>query len=464
MIRASDHGRRSRKALLAGPIAGGTFVVLAAVAPSVPAGAVASVILKVCPKGCQYDQIQPAVDVAAPGDTIAVGPGTYTGGIVIAKSLTVLGSGAAGTVITGGGPVITVSGGQVVIRRVTVSGGDSAADGGGILNTGALTLTRTTVMGNSAAGSGGGILNTGTVTLTRTTVMGNSAADSGGGLANSGMTARAQVSGTKFLANTAALDGGGIENRDSAHLTLRSDAISKNSASAGGGIEVAAAASATARYVTVSRNTSDLGGAINVLGASLRVRGSAICDNDAMESGFGGGIEIAGFRHGPSAVVAIMGSIVTGNSAGTGGGVDVESNSRTTFVHDIVSRNTASTDGGGIATDSAQSATLRLVNTSVIGNTSEGDGGGIYNSGVAPGGIAVIMKLTDGKVNANFAARDGGGIYNDSGGSAAFDNNTSVSRNKAHAGGGVYMAGGKVALNGATVHANSPDNCEPTAC
>jgi len=442
MIHASDHGGRSRKALLAGlagRIAGGTFVVLAAGALSVPAGAVASVVLRVCPTGCQYDQIQPAVDAAAPGDTIAVGPGIYTGGIVIAKSLTVRGSGAADTVITGGGPVITVSGGQVVIRGVTVADGDSAADGGGILNTGTLTLTRATVTGNSAGGSGGGLANTGT-------------------------TARAHVSKTRFVANTAALDGGGIEDRDSAHLTLRSDSVRKNSASAGGGIEVAGAASATGRDVTVSRNTSDLGGGIIVVGAMLRLRCSAIRGDDATESGFGGGIEIAGFRHGPTAIVAVMGSTVTGNSAGTGGGVDVESNSRTTFAHDIVSRNTASADGGGIATDSARSATLRLANTRVTGNVSDGDGGGIYNSGVARGGIAVTTKLTDDKVNANSAARDGGGIYNDVGGSAAFDNKTNVNRNKAQAGGGVYVAGGNVALNGATVRANNPDNCEPTAC
>lgn len=64
---------------------------------------------------------------AAAGDTIAVGPGSYTGGIVITKALTLFGAGAGSTVISGGGPVITVSGAPVLIRAVTVTGGHAPA-------------------------------------------------------------------------------------------------------------------------------------------------------------------------------------------------------------------------------------------------------------------------------------------------------------------------------------------------
>ena len=47
--------------------------------------------LTVCAHGCGYTQIQPAVDAAAPGDTINVSAGAYAGGIVIGTSLTLSG-------------------------------------------------------------------------------------------------------------------------------------------------------------------------------------------------------------------------------------------------------------------------------------------------------------------------------------------------------------------------------------
>ena len=117
--------------------------------------------LTVCPRGCGYAQIQPAVDAASAGDTILVGPGTYAGGIVIAIALTLSGAGPGATVISGGGPVISVSASPVTIRAVSVTGGSTPADGGGILNTGTLTVQDASIARNSAGGDGGGIANDG---------------------------------------------------------------------------------------------------------------------------------------------------------------------------------------------------------------------------------------------------------------------------------------------------------------
>lgn len=64
-----------------------------------PAGIASATTLTVCAQGCAYSQIQPAVDAASAGDTITVGRGTYAGGIVIAKALTLSGDGADATVI-----------------------------------------------------------------------------------------------------------------------------------------------------------------------------------------------------------------------------------------------------------------------------------------------------------------------------------------------------------------------------
>ena len=97
--------------------------------------------------GC-HNTIQAAVDAAQDGDTISVGPGTFTGGITIDKDIALVGAAAAATIIRGGGPVLTIGAHlgadppAVSIARVTITGGvsrvgfapgeDFAGVGGGI--------------------------------------------------------------------------------------------------------------------------------------------------------------------------------------------------------------------------------------------------------------------------------------------------------------------------------------------
>src|SRR5919198_5806683 len=74
-----------------------------------------------------YATIQAALDAAADGDTIRIAPGTYAGGIVVLKSVSLVGSGAQATRISGGGPVVTVgsttSAPTVSIDGVTIADG-----------------------------------------------------------------------------------------------------------------------------------------------------------------------------------------------------------------------------------------------------------------------------------------------------------------------------------------------------
>jgi hypothetical protein len=56
--------------------------------------------------GC-YSTIQAAVNAAHDGDRIAIGPGTYAGGITVDVSVLLAGVGPA-TRISGGGPVVTI--------------------------------------------------------------------------------------------------------------------------------------------------------------------------------------------------------------------------------------------------------------------------------------------------------------------------------------------------------------------
>lgn len=216
--------------------------------------------------GC-YPTIQAAVNAAHDGDTIAVGPGTFAGGVTITKGVHLQGAGAASTVIRGGSHVLTIGAfgashePTVSISGVMITGGLARsspesvpfvgkagvwAAGGGIeippaahLADGAtVTISDSVITGNRANPStsvpsgitcpggfpngqcpyapawGGGIDSWGALTLTRTAVTDNSAGSAPG---QPGTTSDA--------------DGAGIHSREGI-LTLNYSVVSGNRATA----------------------------------------------------------------------------------------------------------------------------------------------------------------------------------------------------------------------------------------
>src|SRR5215813_8099044 len=107
-------------------VAAAATAVALCVGASPLAGAAPQSVLCVGGKPTCFTTIQAAVDAAHDGDTISIAPGTYTGGIRIAKSVALAGAGAAATTIAGGGPVVAVGDGVaapiVSISRVTITG------------------------------------------------------------------------------------------------------------------------------------------------------------------------------------------------------------------------------------------------------------------------------------------------------------------------------------------------------
>ncbi len=290
--------------------------------------------------------LRAAVASAAAGDIInitASGTLTLTGGeIAIAKSLNLVGPGAASLTISGNGSS----------RIFSIVAGSSAADAPVALS--GMTLSRGAASGTCptpSGGSGGAILATESLTLTNVVLSGNTAARNGGALA----WAMRRSGQTLTLAGTT------VSGNSTGCAAATTQAL-------GGGLYVgyeATLAAGSAAAVTISAST--------------------VSGNTAVRSG--GGIAIAG-----PATVSINQSRIVGNTAtgASGGGIYVTYPSKSGLVaasvlvqNSEVADNSAALAGGGInhanasasAQTSATETTLALVNATVSGNVVSGASG-----------------------------------------------------------------------------------------
>jgi hypothetical protein len=159
-----------------------------------------------------------AIISAAPGDTIQFAPGlmgsillqsalpTITANLTIdgGSKITINGNNSVADFVIGNGAAVTLNG-------VTITGGHTSNDGGGIYNGGMLTVVNSTIAGNAASNDGGGIYNGGVLTVVNVNFVGNTASNGdGGGIYNGGVLTVVNVN---FVGNTASNgDGGGIYN------------------------------------------------------------------------------------------------------------------------------------------------------------------------------------------------------------------------------------------------------------
>jgi hypothetical protein len=316
-----------------GARAAGRVIVLAAallLAAASAASSAQAATLRVCPSGCTFSQVAPAVEAAHEGDTIELAAGTYRGGFTIGKSVRLVGAGAGATVIRGGGPVITIgeegaaSEPTVAIRAVTITGGENhggkaqlheLALGGGISipyarddRPGAtVTVENAVITGNRAvpthtepfgppcpggpcpfaAAYGGGIYSAGTLTLRNSAVTDNQAAglasDADGAGIYSDIGAgpltlvHVVVSRNRAIAsipNGRFAEGGGIFlNKNAGALTILDSVVSENLASLTSTLPV----SAGERRIDMNANS----GGIHVSDGipSARLQGTAITGN-----------------------------------------------------------------------------------------------------------------------------------------------------------------------------------------
>ncbi len=111
--------------------------------------------------------IQAAIDVADPGDTIAVMAGTFVEDLDFGgKAVTVVGRGPSSVLLgTGTGPVVRFTSGEgpaSVLDSFTITGGAAPAGAGIVIQDASPTIVRNVVTGNRASGQGSGIAVRGT--------------------------------------------------------------------------------------------------------------------------------------------------------------------------------------------------------------------------------------------------------------------------------------------------------------
>ncbi len=467
-----------------------------------------------CDVDCSLREAIIAANAALGPDIINVPIGTYTltipsedeenaavtGDLDITDDLTIVGAGAANTIIDGdsldrvlhiissisveitdvtiqngathsgrSGAGIFNEGGMVMLTNSTVSSNQIAEDfGGGIFNdSGSVILTNSTISNNNghvargvgiynfggivelidstvsnntftAASWGGGIFNDGgTVNLINSTVSGNNVEKDGGGIFNDDGTVTL-TNNSIISNNNADVSGGGIKNDNGGTIELTDTTISDNSAgNDGGGIDNLGTVQLTNSLISSNSAGHDGGGIDNFTGSAVTLINSTVSDNSADNGG-------GGMNNFNGTVELINSSVRSNRTDGNGGGIKNFENGSVTLTGSTISGNDSAVDGGGIS----NLGTTRLINSTVSGNETGDRGGGIFNNGG-------IVRLTDKSRAVANKANSGSGIYNNDG--VVVLNNSAISLNiNASGGGGIFNATGSVVeLTNSTVNGNS---------
>lgn len=291
-----------------------------------------------CDAHCSLREAITAANAAGGGDTIVVPAGTYTlslgpagedlnagGDLDVVDVLTVAGAGRASTIVDGASldRVFDVQpGADATFTGLTVRGGITTVEGGGIRTVSTLRLQNVDVSGNQAGAAGGGIAaNVAAAVLhaNDVSVRNNRAAAGGGGI--NVFNGEANLERVTLSGNTSEMVGGGLLN-EAGTARLTNVTISGNAADEdGGGLRTIVGGSSFLNNVTVAGNTADAdgggasgegGGIVAREASTIEVRNSIVAGNADLSG------EAPDCFQDPPAVITSGGHNIIGNDTGCG--------------------------------------------------------------------------------------------------------------------------------------------------
>ncbi len=221
-------------------------------------------------------------------------------------------------------------------------------------------------------------------------------------------------------------DGGGISITNSNIISLRNSTISNSTTTGyGGGLFINGSDNITIQSCQITNNAAYAGGGIAILNSyGVKVRSSTITGNVTTGNGAeigGGGIDFRrlgdALRSSEDRLYIFNSTIANNTTSNDGGGINAITDRSTTFVNidilsSVISNNMAGSDGGGLRLSSYRlsnyfgsvGSRLNIVETTVSGNTAVNKGGGIYQYRPR------LESIRQSTISKNSAAR-GGGIF-----------------------------------------------------
>ena len=289
------------------------------------------------------------VSKAGKGDTIKFSSGgaTLTGVLALDKKLTI--EGPATIRQTGGNRIFYIlAGGNVTLKKLTLSGGGrDMGEGGAIRNDGSLKMEDCTVTKNRAAFEGGAIFSQGTLTMENCVIENNTSGYSCGGIWNTGKLE---------------IDGGAIRN---------------NAGGSGGcsAIYNAGGASAKIKNCEIANNTGSGGPGGISNGGTLEMSGCTVASHSGTSSG---GIENTG-------TLKLKNCSITGNRSGCNGGGVYNNAGVLTAETCLITGNSAQYRGGGIfhlygLSDPNAAGKCRLTKKTVVTGNGPDQISGLYKA------------------------------------------------------------------------------------
>lgn len=191
-----------------------------------------------CPAGEPGPGVTDLITVPAGTYTLAIaGSGEdagLTGDLDLTDRVSIVGAGARVTVIDADGldRVFDVGNVSAALVDLTLRGGSTGGNGGGVENGGILTIEGCTITLNSSGGPGGGVRNDNQVTILESTLSGNTTSDHGGGMDDHGSSALENVTVSGNTVNGGGA-GGGLYNLGGTSMAVSSSTIVGNSSGGG---------------------------------------------------------------------------------------------------------------------------------------------------------------------------------------------------------------------------------------